>query len=681
MKHGLYPKLALDGMRKNRRLYLPYLLTCGGMVMMFYILAYLVSSDSSSLLPYQSALGIILNLGCGVIAVFAAIFLFYTNSFLMRRRKKEFGLYNILGMDKRNLGRVIFWENLFTALIALAGGLAAGIAFSKLAELGLLNIMQMEVNYDLTLSPKAALLTLKVFGVIFLLIFLNALRQIRFTGTLALLRSETEGEKPPKANWLLGVLGAVILGAAYYIAVVVADPVSALMWFFIAVILVIAATYLLMIFGSVLLCRILQKNKGYYYKASHFVSLSSMTYRMKRNGAGLASVCILATMVLVMISSTACLYFGSEGAIQERYPREMNIEISFYQRKDLDKARLASLHQDLLDVAKGNGVEPFNLREYPIVSNVAYFVENKAELAGSEGHSFSPDAAAQVNRVQLMALSDYNAISGTNESLEDGEALIHSNRESYPYDDLTLITEEGKLSFRVREVSEGIPNRQAAMNIIPTVTLVVPDLSEASELLEQIGVEEIWYDWEFGFDTGLSPAEQISLCETLRKELRGSWKEERGLSSLILESREMERQDFYTLYGGLFYLGILLSIVFLFAAVLILYYKQISEGYEDRGRFDIMQKVGMNREEIRKSVNSQLLTVFFLPLLMAGVHLCFAFPMVQAMLKCFNLVNADLFIKTTALSFGVFALFYVIVYRITSNAYYHIVSGDRGDLR
>ena len=323
MSRSFYVKLAWTGIRKNKRLYLPYILTCVGMVMMYYIVCFLSVSPILATLPGGDDVLWMLQLGTWVVGFFALIFLFYTNSFLMRRRKKEFGLYNILGMGKRNLARILIWENLIIAFIAIAGGLVAGILFSKVAELGMVNILSADVSFSLTVDLRTIGLVLVLFSAIFLLIFLNSLRQIHLSKPIELLRSENVGEKPPRANWVLAVLGVLLLGGAYWLAVTIQDPVSALVWFFVAVLMVIAATYLLFIAGSVVLCKLLQKRKKYYYKPNHFVSVSSMVYRMKRNGAGLASICILCTMVLVTLSTTVCLYVGLEDSLQSQHPRQI----------------------------------------------------------------------------------------------------------------------------------------------------------------------------------------------------------------------------------------------------------------------------------------------------------------------------------------------------------------------
>lgn len=541
----LYARLAWTGMRKNRRLYLPYLLSCAGMVLMFYILMGLSGSEVLGHMSGGTSSAIILRLGTVVIAVFALIFLFYTHSFLIRRREREFGLYNVLGMGKGSIARILLWETAITYGLTTGTGLLLGVVLYKLAELGMVRLLRVPVTYTLTVSVSSLLAAAALFAVIHTLILLNSLRQLHGVSAVALLRSESVGEKPPRAQWVLTAAGVVLLGGAYALALAIKEPLAAFLWFFAAVIMVIIATYLLFISGSVTLCRGLQRNKKYYYRPQHFVSVASMTYRMKRNGAGLASVCILATMVLVMISSTTCLY-----------------------------------------VMK---------REIP--------------------------------------------------------ALVGA----------------------------------AVADITPSLTVVVPDFEQfVPELQSYLTNKYGWYPtatWHYAFDTDL-PENQQGNIDGVTPNLKDALDDYlAGVSSdwdvgVSVESKAANRADFYGTYGGLFFLGIMLSIVFIFAAVAILYYKQLSEGYEDQSRFDIMQKVGMTKQDIRRSINSQLLTVFYLPLLMAGVHLCFAFPFIHKLLILFNLDNRGLLIGTTAVSFAVFAVLYAIVYKLTGNTYYRIVAED-----
>ena len=682
MKKLLYPRMAWTGIRKNKRLYAPYLLTCAGMVMMHYIITALNYSSAVHSLRGGSTIAFTLDLGSWIIALFSLIFLFYTNSFLIRRRMKEFGLYNILGMGKGNIARILVWESLISAALTLSTGLFGGFALSKLAELGLVNIMKGEVSYRVELSMQAVLTTVPVFCAIFALILLAGLIRIGRTDAIDLLRSENAGEKPPKANWFLGVLGALLLGGAYYLAVSIQDPMSALIWFFVAVGMVILATYLLFVSGSVVLCRALQRNKRYYYKPNHFVSVSSMAYRMKRNGAGLASICILATMVLVMLCSTSCLYFGAEDSLNSRYPMDLTADLLFGRVVGRDDPALEIVRSTTMQACADHGVAPDLVTEY-----------RHADITGClNGTQIDPDPAnfeydsidiyGDVRVLHFIPLEDYNEFAGASEVLNLGEALLYATRAPYKADELEIL---GSTALRIVKQLDSFPvDGGAAMDMFSHFILVVPDfeevLSPLSHLTNTRGDTLLDVKWFYGVDMHAPDNVQVAIWRDLYSEL-GERLDASGCGDVgfSLESRSENRDDFYGTYGGLFFLGIALSIVFLFAAVLIIYYKQVTEGYEDQHRFEIMQKVGMTKRDIRRSINSQLLTVFFLPLISAGVHLAFAFPMIRKLLMMFNLFNLKLLLCTTTISYLIFALFYLLVYRITSNAYYAIVSDGKAE--
>lgn len=695
MKKGFYPKLAFDGIRKNKKMYLPYILTSIGMVMMYYIIIFLQFSQSIKDAVQSSTVSEILGLGSWVIAIFSCIFLFYTNSFLIKRRKKEFGLYNILGMDKHNLGIILFWETLIIAVISLVIGLAAGIVFSKLAELIFLNLLKSDVTFDLTVSSQGIGLCAIIFTVINILLFFNSLRQVRFSSAISLVRSEQAGEKPPKGNRLLGIFGVLLLGGAYYISLSIKEPLQALTLFFVAVIMVIIGTYLVMISGSVLFCRLLQKNKKYYYKSNHFVSVSSMVYRMKRNGAGLASICILATMVLVMISSTTSLYFGEEDALAIRYPREINIDISTLDT-DLEKnGQMDNIISDIKNICKNHGVKETGTYTY-LSGMISGMItdDGKVETDINRIDNFSNIALGDFSSVYsfiFIPVNDYNKIMGTSYTLKDDEAIVYNYRNDSRYGKNVISFNRGQSFKIVKQTDEFVIDTNAAISVTPTMALIVNDIDNATKGLtynattaQKIENTGINFHRYYCFDAGVSPQQQIELSKDIANYLDGNIEKYRADTSnrmfrSTVESREQNRLDFFGLYGGLFGLGIILSIVFIFAAVLIIYYKQISEGYEDQSRFEIMQKVGMTKNEIRKSINSQLLTVFFLPLIFAGMHLAFAAPIIKKLLLLFNLTNLNLFIVTILISFAAFALFYMIVYKITSSAYYKIVSGAKED--
>lgn len=675
MKFGFYPKLAWDGMRKNRRVYIPYILTGAVMVMMYYILSFLKESPTAAQMPGWSVLPAILSMGYGVIAVFSLLFLFYTNSFLIRQRYREFGLYNVLGMDKRNIGRIMVWECLMVGVLAIAFGMAAGIALSKAAELILMNLLHLDVNFQLSIGRASLWQTPLVYGVIYLLILLNSIVKVWRSRPLELMRSSQTGERIPKRIWLYALFGVILLAFAYYLSVSIEEPLTALAWFFAAVILVIIATYALFMAGSVVLCKLLQKNKSYYYQANHFVSVSSMAYRMRRNGAGLASICILLTMVLVMISSTVSLYIGSEDTIQRSYPNGVNITVTFDQPDGITDE---SIQQLLALTRDASGAE-----EIPAGTRAAeipgLFTAEGVTIDYSGVTDFSMSTYDNVGYLSVVSLDDYNSQTGANETLAEDECLLYCLRIEHEGETFTM---EGGETYRVKKILDDfcVDGDSSAM-IIPTVYMVVPDLAAFIEPVKDLknnnGAPMMMYDWRTGFELE-TPELEIAAANAVREAFRSADIAGKfGGYSYSIESREANREDYFQTFGSLFFLGIMLSIVFLMAAVLIIYYKQISEGYEDRSRFDIMQKVGMTKNDIRRSINSQVLTVFFSPLLFAGVHLCFAFPFLWKMLMLLNLYNKPLIIAVSAICFVIFGLLYALVYKITSNAYYTIVSGRK----
>ena len=674
MKKGIYSRLALTGIKKNKKLYIPYILTCIGMVMMFYIITFLSSSDMMMNYPGGETMRGILGFGVYVIGFFAVIFLFYTNSFLVRRRKKEFGLYNILGMGKRNIARVMLWETLFIGAFSIAVGMALGVLFSKLAELVMVNIMSMDVTFGVTIDYKAIYYTVVLFAVIFFLILLNSLRQVHLSNPIALLHSENAGEKPPKANWFFAVLGVLILGCAYYLAVTIKDPVTTLAAFFFAVIMVIIATYLIFISGSVAFCKILQKKKNYYYKTNHFVSVSSMSYRMKRNGAGLASICILCTMVLVMISSTVCLYLGKEDSLRERYPRNINITMTSQIYSDLISQDANSIAKMSIETAENMGYKPVNAIDYTMLSFVSYIRDG--EIVFDDGENGFNYVTSDLWQIFIVSLDDYNRLTGSQENLNEDEVMIYTSKDmDYNYDVLKI---KGQEPLNIKKVVTDFENNGVdTMQIIPALYIFVPDLELQTEMISEQSENTIGNINRFvGYDLDATDQQQTDVFNEIYDWLRTSQVNSADISMYVyVEGSANEKLEFFGLYGGLFFLGIILGIVFIFAAVLIMYYKQVSEGYEDQSRFEIMQKVGMTKREIKKSINSQMLTVFFMPLIAAGVHLAFAFPMIYKMLILFGLVNKVFLIMVTVGCFLLFALLYMLVYKITSRAYYSIVSG------
>ena len=681
MKAGFYLKLAWTGMGKNKKLYIPYLCTCIGMVMMQYIICYLSVSDTLKEIEGGDVMQGMLGFGSTIMGIFSLIFLFYTNSFLIRRRKKEFGLYQILGMGKRHLAFIIFWEALIVAAIALAAGTGAGIALSKFAELSMIRILDGKTGFSMSIKWVAVRLTAQWFAIIFGLILLNALRQVQGVTPIQLLKSESVGEKPPKANWLFALAGALILGCAYFLAVSIEEPLVAMLLFFVAVAMVIVATYLLFISGSVAVCKILQKQKGYYYKTNHFVSVSSMSYRMKRNGAGLASICILCTMVLVMVSSTVCLYIGAEDSLRSRYPRNINLDTQVESFAQLDSEKIDKIRGLSEQIAGKQGQKPEHILDYRLADFAGFLEDGTIQMDPSRLAHFDASTYTSVWQMFIVPLEDYNSLMGKEETLKEGEVLLYTTKMG-EYGGDTISIDGGEPLHIKKRVDAFADNGVDAMQIVPSMFLFVPNFRELVEpMLGRTDGQEralVTLRWFYGFDLGCKDSVAIRIQNQLEKGIKEmEVSGEIGGLSISCEGVAKERAGFYGLYGGLFFLGILLGIVFVFATVLIMYYKQVSEGYEDQDRFEIMQHVGMTKREIKRSINSQMLTVFFLPLVTAGVHLAFAFPLVYKLLALFSLKNQKLLVLVTVCCYLVFALFYVLVYRMTSRAYYSIVSGGR----
>jgi len=673
MKIGFYPKLAWTSLGKSRRFNFPYILTAAFIIFAYYTLAFLSSSDISQNMPGMSSFQAILNFGAYVMMVFGALFLFYTYSFLMKKRTRELGLYNILGLSKRNLITILFWENLYMAVASIVSGLGLGILLSKLMELWVVNMANGIIDYKFRISYDAVKKTVIDFLIIFLVLFISGAIKILKSKTTELLHGDNYGEKPPKANWVIGFGGIILLGGAYWLAVSINDPLTAIVWFFVAVIMVIVGTYMIFVSASVMVCRILQKNKAYYYKADHFISVSSMAYRMKRNGAGLASICILLTMVLVIISSTSCLYFGSDEAIRTRFARQITGFSSRVGYGENDDAYFDTLNKSA-DEYVGN--LPYticntcNYMEYTVIG----FLRNESGIERIEPRDgvtiVGLESAATIH---ILPISVYNEIAGTNLNLGAGEAYSCSIRTDEIKDKFVLGEREIiiKGNVPVPDIEGTSPAEMVAV-----VFLFVNDANfEMGEISKYFNYNDIYYRFIYYFDTDGDEAAQVRIGEELNKIFKENWPE--GASSSYADSREANKEDFFQTFGALFFIGILLSFVYIVMAVLIIYYKQINEGYEDQARFEIMKKVGMTKEEIKASINSQMKMVFLLPIVFACMHLAFAFPFLSKILLLFAIYNQKLLLCVTALTVLVIAIAYLIAYKLTTKVYFSIVNEAR----
>lgn len=667
MRKGFYIKLAASNIKKNSRTYIPYIITCIITAAMFYIINSLSNNESIKKLYGGETILITLGYGTYVTAIFAFIFLFYTNSFLMKRRKKEFGVLNILGMEKRHISKVLLLENIYIAFITMLLGIIIGMVLDKAMFLILTKMLGAEHSPGFYISKEALIHTVILFGIIFFCIYLNSLRQIHLSKPIELLNGGNVGEKEPKTKWFMAILGVICLAVGYYISVTSKNPVESLSSFLIAVILVIAGTYLIFIAGSIAFLKSLRKNKRYYYKTKHFTAVSGMIYRMKQNAVGLANICILSTMVLVMISSTSSLVFGMNDLVKTRYPNDITI----YSENINNKENVEALEK-VQKVIKDSKSDVNNEIEYSYI--VLAVLKNKNKFYVPENfNKMSMSDLNKCNNILMTSLDDYNSINSENETLNDDEILIYSRRKEYEYSTIQLFDTKYSVKKKIKKPIDNGPF--FSNNLTESIQIVVKNksiLDEMNNYLNENFKEELEEEsalkYLYGFDINGSEDSINSLYNDIKKILKDN--NFKGDS----ECKQIQRDGLKGLYGGMFFLGIFLGSIFTMATILIIYYKQISEGYEDKERFRIMQNVGMSHAEVKRSIHSQIMTVFFMPLIMAGIHVAFAFPIVKQILMMLNLTNTRLYIIFTIVCFVAFTIIYAVIYSLTAKIYYHIVS-------
>lgn len=659
MRNKVYAKLAKDNILKNKRIYFPFIFSVILSVFMLYTIHFLSTDTSIAETLGGHDLQKILNFGVWTMCIFVAIFLFYTNSFIVKRRVKEFGLYGVLGMEKRHVSKVVFMENAFVLFFSLLIGLAVSALFSKIFYLLTLKIMESQVEMGFKISLDSMGFAVIFISIVFLLIFLNSLRFVHLSNPIELLNAGKVGEKEPKAKVIFSLIGLVCLGAGYYISLTTKNPLQALLLFFVAVILVIVGTYILFTTGSISLLKVLKRNKSYYYKPQNFISVSSMIYRMKQNAVGLANIAILSTMVLVMLSTTIAMWVGIDDLILARHPREIVLRL-----ENSDEKTLLAKNIIEEDTAKA-GVNAKNPLEYKLVEFPAiYEGEDKSEV---KPVSFDGNFNQPFSIINLVSLDDYNKATDSNIELKEGEILVYNSKDSFDYDTITLL---GK-KYKVRMADDIKFPDLMANNVMDSKIFIVRDdqifTSLSEKIKKSLDAKSFGNDYVIMFDTNKSKSDNIVLFKALDSDLSNS------IDKYSLESRSDSLDSFKSLYGGLFFVGVLLSIVFLVVTIIIIYYKQISEGLEDKSRFEIMKQVGLDKDMIRKSINSQILIVFFLPLVVAFVHLAFAFPIIKKLLKLLMLTDVMLFVKTIVIICLIFSLVYFIIYKVTSRTYYNIV--------
>lgn len=675
----LYLRLAWSNLKNSRQFYLPYVIAGMLSAMMFYTMCAIQGNDGLSKMRGGSSVQIVLYFGVVVVGVFVSIFLFYTNSFIMKRRKKELGVYNILGMEKIHVAKIMAWETVFSFLIAVGGGLITGIVFQKLLTMFLYRLTGLEAAIPFYISGWGCLHTAEMFGAIYVCILLYNLMQIRFSNPVELLHSGNTGEREPKTKIIQAVLGILCIVTGYYIAITTDNPVKAVSLFFVAVMLVIVGTYFLFNAGSIAFLKLLRKNKRYYYQTRHFTTVSGMIYRMKQNAVGLANICILSTMVLVVISMTVCMYAGIEDELKTQYPAEL--ELIFYDPDGQQDAQTFNRMADEIErVIKENGRVITGKQKGSYVGTAVAMTGNKITALDRSAMDFS-----NMYVLEIMTKDGFEEyMQETIPDIPDGSVAVMMDS---VYEQDTIVM--GNTEYPV-EQSMKFPIRDAVSEFVGgSVILIVKDENALENMRKQLAAMEteaygeertVDLTYVMNFDMSGSGEEKIACANAVRERVSEWQNDETNPKTMRLDCNVISRAeghiDYETSNGGLLFLGLFLGSMFLMITVLIIYYKQISEGYEDKERFAIMEKVGMSNEEVKATIRSQVRMVFFLPLATAACHLAAAYPMLKKLLALVSLYNGTLFAWCLAGTVLVFGLIYLAVFIITSKSYYKIVGNQ-----
>ena len=655
-----YSKFALNNLVKNKRFILPYILSTIFTIASFYILTSLSLGKNLDKLPQGiSATKQVLGFGVIVIAIFSAIFLFYTYSFLIKRRVREFGLYSVLGMTKKQIARILILETIFIAVITLVFGLAFGLLFDKLMLLVLLKLFTAGVSFGFVITPIAVFLTILLFGGIFFLLLIYTVIKISRLKIVALLKEENNGEREPKARFILAILGLGLTGYGYYLAQTIQNPIKAITMFFIAVLAVIFGTYLIFMAVSITVLKLMKNNKNFYYKPKNFISVSGLLYRMKRNAVGLANICILSTMVLVTMGTTSALYAGSEEAYNTRFPRD--IIINGYRSTE---GKLAEIEKNVKKATQDAGVEVKDLVSYNMLNVVGHLNGTEINYVSEFTGSFD-----KIKSIVVLELKDYNKVSKEQKTLNTGETLLFIDKKGkYEANEITV---QG-VNLKIKEKLTDFPGAlgTAAANAFDTYYVVVKDNTDVkkieSALKKKLNMSdeegEVYNYVGFNISDKTKEAKVIENFKQLEKE-----------GNINIEGKAENETNFKGFYASFLFIGVFISMIFVVSQVVIMYYKQISEGYEDKGKFGIMRKVGLTDRQIKQSIRSQVLMIFFAPLAVATLHTVVAYPFIEKILKLFLATNNNVFLIALAVTIAVFGVFYLIVYLITSRIYYRII--------
>jgi putative ABC transport system permease protein len=661
-KRFLYLRLALSNLLKNRQTYLSFFLSSVCTIFVFYTFTMIALNDGIRKMRGAQSMQVLMVLGAIVVAIFALIFLFYANSFLIKRRKKELGLYAILGLEKKHIARILFHEMTALLIVSLITGIGLGIALGKLMFLLIQALMRINTSIVFQVSQLPLLITAGLFTAVFFCLLLYNRLQVHLSSPVNLLKGQQKGEREPKTRWLLALIGIAAMGIGYWLAITVGNPLEALSIFFIAVILVIIGTYTLFTAGSVAFLKTLRRNKGYFYRPRNFISVSGMIYRMKQNAAGLAGICILSTMAIITIGTTVALYVGQTNMLRDMYPMD---HVLSYQENELDPARTVELIQEK---AQENKVDISDLHQAIFVETAIYREGNV--LGKTETNSIKTSKEYEnVWTLFLLPLDEYNRLAGSAYTLGENEALLFESRNGPAVGSLTA----GSTVIRIKENLSQFPiSHKNNKGMEPPMYLIVKDRETAEAINKSLGGPDAeTFKQGFWWNSNGNDEALLKYSEDVRNAVNAQ------KINFNISSVDATRRDWYAMYGGFLFLGVFLGLLFLMATTLIIYFKQVSEGYMDHDRFIILQQVGMSRDEVRATVRKQILSVFILPIVAAILHTCGALHMMTEMLSMFGLGDKLLIALSIFLTAGVFALLYGMVYTATARTYYKMVRMDQ----
>jgi putative ABC transport system permease protein len=654
-RKGLLPRLAINGILKNGSTYLPYMGISIFAIFTFFVFDLIINNDIMTKIPKAAYAYMLMSIGFVLLGIIIVPFLYYTNSFLIKRRKKELGLYSILGMEKKHIGIMMLIETLIIYIVVVFCAIVLGLLFSKVIFLLLLNLAKLPVDASFGISGKAICNTLIFYSVISGINLFANLVQVGKANPAELLGESRKGEKEPKHIRLWTLVGLLLLGYGYYLAITSQVDSGIFLNFFLAVFLVVAGTHFLFTSGSISFLRSLKKNRKFYYRSNNFVAVSGMIYRMKKNAASLVNICIFATMAIITLICTVSLYLGIPKVQKFMYPYD--IQVDFMEQSLTDREnweeKLKKLAQD----------ENVMIKDYYAYDRIQLSVVKQGEfiLINDKTASY-----ADQYKMCFLTLNTFNMLESASYELRDKEVMVYSTGADYGREEIVFLNG----TYRVKEeITSSVLDPKADNNVFSAMYyVIVPEEDTLAQIAAAYGVE---LSGNLGYTVKANLQGEEGQREAFSKQLKQAAAQHPGFNAY--RDYAEDKKDMESMYGGLLFIGIFFGIIFIMCLLIIMYYKQITEGFEDQKNFEIMQKVGMSDPEVKRTIKKQILQVFFIPLVGAIVHTTAGMFMVVKLMAVLNFFQGNLILTCAAVVCVSFALIYGICYNRTARTYYKIV--------